>query len=369
MELFMRINKYSWAVLLIILAGAADGASSSRKAYKSDLIVLSPELDSRRPLALTDYSGAVLESDSLFSFSEGGFAFKFDLETRTPRVWFPVGSKLSVPAVVQGQNVFLATMAGDIFSFNHDSGALNWKTRLDSYVVKRILISNGMLYFVNAGGNVGALEESSGEQKWLTQLINVSNLEVRETGAIAQERERLYVGARSTVEVFDVKSGERLGQYQTPKIAGKFGAVIGNIVFRADSVVFSRLDGFVFSFDKNKYGDLLWSRDLKSSISASLIENSIVNIGLSSGHFLTLDARSGKQLWKTEIGGAISQIKPVGSYLYGTTSDGLVVKLEKASGELVWIDHTQARMFSPPFVFENSIYFVSTMHNIYGYAL
>ena len=56
-------------------------------------------------------------------------------------------------------------------------------------------------------------------------------------------------------------------------------------------------------------------------------------------------------------------------YVFVHTSNGTIAKLIRSSGEVVWSDHINARIFSEPFIVEDEIFYATGSKNIYGYHL
>lgn len=360
-----------WSVLLTNQVYASTFNSTKYRAGgpKSTVISLSPALDAQKPLALTDYSGFVESSGFLYGAISKSWAVKFSYKDRTPVAWYKIDSTLSVPVLLDGKFIVLATQSGQIIKYNADSGELVWNTKLQSYASKKLLLSSGLILTQDSSGNVVAINYLTGQKSWISKLSNFNDIDVRDTNSIVVSGRKLYVGATRTVEVFLVRNGEKLGQYLTPEVGGKFGAIVGDISFVSGVVIFGRYDGLVFAFKEDNFSQLIWKRKLDSGVTSLQASAGVLHAGSANGYFYRMDLKSGKIIWKIELGAAVASSIVGDNNIFVNSVDGLIVKLQRSSGKLVWIDHLRARVETSPFIFDNQVFFTSSLKNVYGFSL
>ena len=220
-------------------------------------------MDLRKPLGLSDYSGFVVQGDEIFGSLSTEWSVKYSLSKRKVLTWYKTLHPLSIPLYVSGNTVVAATRRGEIIRFDREDGRVVWKTKIQTYASKKIISDAGLLYIVDASGSVVAISFETGQKKWLTKLSNFAEIDVRDNHAFIARGRKIYVGNRKTVEVLNASNGNKLGEYITTPIEGKFGAIIGSLSFADGSIIFARYDGTIFSFDIDGYSDLRWKRDLK----------------------------------------------------------------------------------------------------------
>ena len=110
------------------------------KGKRTNLLVMSSELDKKKPLAVSDYSGFVLRGDELFGGVSPNWAARFNFKSRKPMTWYSIEAPLSVPMLVSGNAVICATRNGEVYRFDVESGKLVWKTKLPSYASKKLVV-------------------------------------------------------------------------------------------------------------------------------------------------------------------------------------------------------------------------------------
>ena len=343
-ELF-KIVPVAICLIFIGQMGFAVTDHGLAKPNRSTLVKLSESLDSQKPLGVTDYAGFTLDGDEIFGSISPSWLVKYDLSDRMPKEWFNTDSELSVPAIVRENFVLAATKNGSVTKYDRDSGSLIWKTIIQAKAIKQIQMSLDTAFILDARGGVVAIDLKTGSKRWLTKISSYSELEIRDLVGIKLKNGNLYVGSRKTVVVLRLNDGKKIGEYSTPTVRGKFGSVIGDISFVADSIIFGRYDGYVFSFNFNKFSDLIWKKDIGGQISHLQHKSGIIYVGTVKGDFYLLDAKTGKEIWKKSFGETIQNSHVSLQYLYVNSSAGLIAKVRKSDSKIEWVDHLDGRLF------------------------
>lgn len=351
------------------LLGFSVDKQESGNSNRTSYIQMSKKIDESKPLAVSDYSGFVSREKEIFGSVGPRWAVRYNFDTKTPISWYKIDSELSIPALVSANDVFFATRSGGLYKYEISTGKLAWKISLQTYASKKMIVNAGKLFTVDGSGNVVAIDYQTGQKSWLVSLSNVSEMDVRDVSSIVVNGPNLYVGSRKTVEVFKVKNGSKVGEYSVPAIEGKFGSVIGDISFAADTIVFARYDGYIFSFNTGKFSSLRWKQRVDSEVTSMNSEGGVLHIGTSKGKFHLMDIKTGKNIWSASFGEPIS-----GSYIglkniFVSSTKGLVAKLKRNNGEIEWVDHLNARLLSKPFAYDRQIFYSTGLKNIYGFSL
>jgi outer membrane protein assembly factor BamB len=365
----MKIMISSLVYSLAALICASPSFGNVQTVPKTQVFVLSPDLDHKKPLGLSDYSGFIVEGDEIFGSVSDHWTVKYSLSKRKAITWYKTNHPLSIPVYLSGNSLVVANRRGEVIKFNRDDGRVVWKTRVQTYASKKIVADAGLLYVVDASGSVVAIDFETGQKKWLTKLSNFSEIDVRDNHAIAVRGRKLYVGHRKTVEVLNSSTGNKLGEYVTPAVQGKFGAIVGSLSFADGSLIFARYDGSIFCFDVDSYSELRWKRDLRSEITSLNFEGGILNVGTSKGKFYTMEHKTGKVLWDRAFSDSVSGSFAADRYIFVHTANGYIAKLVRSTGEVVWADSLNGRVFAEPFISESEVFYSTGAKNIYGYQL
>jgi len=100
----------------------------------------------------------------------------------------------------------------------------------------------------------------------------------------------------------------------------------------------------------------LWSRDIGSSeafgvgLIPQIVDGRVYSAD-SAGNVIAIDAKSGKQIWRTYVEQKISGAVGVGgSHVAVGTPDGKVVVLDREKGEIVWQKQVISEVLAPPVI-------------------
>ena len=344
--------------------GHTDEVSKRTRFYK-----MSPALDRVKPLANFNYSGFVLRRNYIYGHVNAKNAVKWDIELNQPKAWYHLDESLSVPMLVTGESVLAATKSGAVYKFQDATGKVLWKAILPAFVSKKMVIDGGFVYALDSAGNLACIELSTGEKKWIRKLDNSAEVDIREVRGLSLSAGNVYVGNVGTVEVFEANTGRKLGKYNVSKYVGKFGAIIGDISFTSNSIVFARHDGWIFSESLDNYSKNRWKHRLPSQISSVVSEGNLIYVGTTRGKLYSIDLNTGKLFWEREIGSAIGGIFVGLKDVYANTYDGLIMSLRRENGALNWSDNLNGLILTSPFVHNKQIFFTTTLGNIYGFKM
>ena len=350
------------------------------------------------------------------------------------------------------------------FDDENDKKIISWSFNAGGAINTSVVVHNGKVYFGTNEGVVYCLKESTGEVNWSTKvkLVEKGARKHFTTGVI--EGGKLYMGsANKNLYSFDLSDGEILWQASTKDWIRSNPVVTDKGIYVAD------VSGRLYQFDKKGtlifekkisthpiYADLAWSGNnivindshlmtyclnlkgneiWKHSIlkahfkedgervftdqlsggtyyqSKPTAVDGIVYFGSPSGFLYGADAKTGEELWKFEMGGAISvgaavmdgkvyagqqggerffycvnaktgkliwkQTLP-GGWVWGsaTVDDGLVyvstvsgyaVCLDGETGNIIWMFSTAKSMPAEPAIEGDMVYFGSWSRTLYAF--
>ncbi len=208
--------------------------------------------------------------------------------------------------VFHGGVVFFAYFDGRLVAVDARTGATKWTTNLHSHLESSPVVVGNRLFLGDDKTNVDAVRASDGKVLW----------QFNSPGAIKASPSfhdgRVYVADyEGAMFCLDADSGRLVWRTNTTRLP-PFG---DGGFYSSPAIAFGRAyaardDGTVFAFDLDN-GKVAWSFPTHNFIYGSPAVARVpgtppsVYIGSYDEHLYALDARSGKQRWRVDVGGAI----------------------------------------------------------------
>jgi outer membrane protein assembly factor BamB len=149
----------------------------------------------------------------------------------------------------------------------------------------------------------------------------------------------------------------------------RFKDVVGEIGIGNHQVYVARSDGLVFGVDiLHAPNDTIWRENFPSVTSSAYREGTYV-VGCINGDLIALQASSGRQLWKTNVGTSIKTITIGEKAIFVGGSQGRITALSSASGQILWHDDLQGVVSRQPIVVDDQIYFATGLKVLYSYKV
>ena len=200
------------------------------------------------PISLT------INQELVYFQGDDYYLYSLDIEKYSTKKIYPLSDDLSVSSLIDGDNIILATKDGKITKLSLSSNQVLWQQSIQSYVNKRLIKHSDSLYVVTGDGKLLCLDYFSGKTKWLSKLSHSNQIGIlqNDTINIIPESNMILVGDFLTVQVFDLSSGQKLGEYQTPGADDAYLSlpigVVSPMLLFDDIIMFARSDGYVFAF-------------------------------------------------------------------------------------------------------------------------
>jgi outer membrane protein assembly factor BamB len=212
---------------------------------------------------------------------------------------------VTAPVYHQGK-VFFAYLDGRLVAVDAGSGKPVWTRKLASHLESSPMAVAGTLYLGTDTTNVVAVRASDGAVRW----------QFNSPGAIKASpsfhRGRLFVADyESAMFCLDAASGKLLWRTNTSRVPpfGR-GGFYSSPAIAFGRVYAARDDGTLFAFDEES-GKVEWSFPTNNFVYGSPAVARVpgtpptVYIGSYDEHFYALDARSGRQRWRYDVGGPV----------------------------------------------------------------
>jgi outer membrane protein assembly factor BamB len=212
---------------------------------------------------------------------------------------------VTAPVYHEGK-VFFAYVDGDLVAVDAKSGREVWKRKLAGHLESSPMAVGGTLYLGTDKTNVVAVRASDGKVLW--QFNSPAAIKA----SPSFHDGRLYVADyESGMFCLDASDGKLIWRTNTSKVPpfGE-GGFYSSPAIAFGRVYAARDDGIVFAFDE-KSGKVDWSFPTDNFVYGSPAVADVpgtppsVYIGSYDEHFYALDARSGKQRWRYDVGGPV----------------------------------------------------------------
>ncbi len=246
---------------------------------------------------------------------------------------------VTAPAYYKGL-LYIAFIDGELVALNAKTGATEWKRNLNAHLESSPMTTDGTLFIGTDTHELLALSAADGRTRWRFEV----------PGAIkaspSHNDGRVFVADyEGSMYALDAETGKPIWRTNTTKVKpfGR-GGFYSSPAIDFGRVYAARDDGTVYAFDE-RTGKVEWYFPTHNFVYGSPAVAKVpgtpatVYIGSYDEHLYALDALSGKQFWKYDVGGPI----PGTSTVIGNTVYTTSFKTREAVGIDV---HTHKKTFS-----------------------
>ncbi len=262
-----------------------------------------------------------------------------------------------------GGTVFVTTGAGEVLALAANSGALQWRQRLDGALSGPPSVDGGRVYVIGRNGSAAALDGASGRILW--QLDGAARAGgMLGSGAAGVDGGRVYLPF-SSGQIMAVSregdtlwsaavAGQRLG-----RAYGGFGDVTGDPAIVGGTIYVGTAAGRMAAIDAGT-GQRIWAAG-EGALNAPLVVGGSVFVVNDQARLVRLNAQTGDVIWsqtmpyfKNEKPKRMKAITahygPVlaGGHIVVASGDGTLRLFDPASGAIVGQADIPSGAASPP---------------------
>jgi outer membrane protein assembly factor BamB len=352
--------------LLITPVFAADWSmfknDISHSGYTDDALNAPLTLKWIKDLGFETDSSPVIVNDVLYIGSTFG-VFALDVKTGK-EIWrFQTDSFVeSVPAVSNGVLYFGADDR-KFYAVDAKDGTLKWKndTSLGGYTASAVVVDN-IVYAIPKDGTFYAFEASSGKLIWLNLFGKI----VESSPAIGEGIIAFGTDGGDIIAL-DASTGKQKWGYDTGIIDIKSSPVI------ADGAIFiGSNDGSVYAI-YTANGTLKWKYSTSDNVHSSpSVKNGVVYFGSRDSNFFAIDAATGKLKWEFSNSGPVISAPAISNnVVFFGTQNNVIYGLDANSGQLLWKNSTGKKdkdYITSPAISGNVLYAVTHSGLVYAYS-
>lgn len=280
--------------------------------------------------------------------------------------------------VIANNKVYVGGADKMLYCFDAENGKKEWQVEADDWIRSSPVVMNddiffatisGQLYNVNAKGKIEWEKELSTHAIYADLVSNGSELLITDSNLMMYclNKAGETVWEKSILCAFENEEGERIF---TDMLSGgtfyqsKPTAANGNVVFGTPS-------GFLYSVDAET-GKENWKFEMGAAISVgAAIADGKIYAGQQGGErfFYCVDEKTGKLVWKQTIpGGWVWGSATVDEGLvYVPTVNGYAVCLDGETGHIIWMYPTAKSVPAEPAIDGDLVYFGSWSRSLYAF--
>jgi outer membrane protein assembly factor BamB len=334
----------------------------SHSGYTDDAVNAPLTLKWVKDLGFETDSSPVIVNDVLYIGSTFG-VFALDVKTGK-EIWrFQTDSFVeSVPAVSNGVLYFGADDR-KFYAVDAKDGTLKWKndTSLGGYTASAVVVDN-IVYAIPKDGTFYAFEASSGKLIWLNLFGKI----VESSPAIGEGIIAFGTDGGDIIAL-DASTGKQKWGYDTGIIDIKSSPVI------ADGAIFiGSNDGSVYAI-YTANGTLKWKYSTSDNVQSSpSVKNGVVYFGSRDSNFFAIDAATGKLKWEFSNSGPVISAPAISNnVVFFGTQNNVIYGLDANSGQLLWKNSTGKKdkdYITSPAISGNVLYAVTHSGLVYAYS-
>ena len=380
------------------------------------------------------FAEPLLDDDRVFIGTRSGYVYCFDPSIRdnrsdrirvmawplqNPTIWeFKADDAVNRKVATDAEHVFFGANDGSVYCLDKETGNLNWKYSVEKPAPEAFrhfstpLVSGNKIFIGSADKNLYCLDASSGElifkyasSDWIRSCpvvtetnvyfasmngdlynIDYSSKKPKEVwkkrigehwiyADLALSGDKLILNNSDLYSYcINTKNGDVIWRFSilksiyrndgermfTEELAG--GGYYQSKAIAADGKVFIGTPSrFVYAVDAET-GEEIWKYEVGAAISgAPVFDNNKIFVGQQGGEddFYCLDAETGKLIWKQNIGWDWGSAAVSDGLVYIPGIDGYVNCLNANNGNIIWRYRTGKSVCSEPLVMGEHVYFGS----------
>ncbi len=349
--------------------GEEAGFQSCRP-FRTGMIKLAPDLDDSKPIGAIDESGWTLATDVLIGSVDAEWVGAYHLKTKTFAWWLKVSESLTAPAEVFGSWAILPLRDGRLIKIETQTGKQLWEARLTRFITAKPTLSGNVLLAYSVDQKLYAIDFQTGQSLWIYDTGSVANLLLRAGAGPVVSGNEIFLGTtEGDVRSVSLNSGKENWKFEPSREDFRFKDVVGEIGIGNHQIYVARNDGLVFAVDTlNRPSDVLWKETFPSVTTSAYRDGTFV-IGCINGDLVAIQASSGRQLWKVNVGPSVKTITIGEKAIFVGGSQGRITAVASGNGQLLWHDDLQGILTRQPVVADDQIYFATGLKVLYGYKV
>ncbi len=334
------------------------------------MIKMDPLLDAQKPIGEIHESGWTMATDVLIGSVDPEWVGAYHLKSGSFTWWLKIPESMTAPAEIFGSWAIIPLRDGRLLKVETQTGKQLWESRLSRFVTAKTTLSGNVLLAYSTDQKLYAIDFQTGQHLWVYDTGTTANLLLRAgSGPVVAGSEVIFGTTEGDVRSVSLNSGKENWRLDPSREDFRFKDVVGEIGLGNHQIYVARSDGLVFAVDTlHRPSDVLWKETFPSVTSSSYRDGTYV-VGCINGDLIALQAGTGRQLWKVNIGESIKTITIGEKAIFVGGSEGRIMAVSGANGQILWHDDLEGIVTRQPVVVDDQIYFATGLKVLYGYKV
>ena len=309
------------------------------------------------------------KDNSLIFFDEKGAILKFDQNSNL--IWKK--NHYSKNEIKQNPTIYFASeknilIAADsianLYGMNYLTGELLWKKFNSASFNSEIKIFDDKFFIIDFENIIRCISVNDGNEIWNFGTEKTFIKSQRKLSLIIQNGLVIFIDAFGDINALDINSGNLVWQSQTINediFESAFLLKSSRLVSDQDTVYVSNNKNKLFAIDSNN-GLIKWEQSVNSYLEPTIIDNIILTIS-EEGYFFVIDKSNGNILRSTNILDTIKSknIYPTGfiaakNYIYVSLNNGRLIRVKIEDGKIESIVKIDNNKISRPYILNKNMY-------------
>lgn len=259
------------------------------------------------------------------------------------RIWEKRVSKQGLSSGVEAADgvVIVGNHKGQIFALDQATGEQKWQAQTTGALISAALIQSGRAIVVSNDGTVYAFDLNSGQQAWTYKLPSVQFSLRGQASPISIDPRTVAIStANGYIYAIDSLTGVPRMQRRVAISDGRSDiqrliGIQGEPVMAERFLITTSYQGQVTALDLSTQM-VAWSQDISSLTGPAVADNKVF-VSSTDGQLLAYDLMSGQVVWKNDqlLNRKLSNPVAFGAYIVVGDMDGVIHLFDPSSGQLV----------------------------------
>ncbi|OTG86623.1 outer membrane protein assembly factor BamB [Acinetobacter sp. ANC 4558] len=279
------------------------------------------------------------------------------------RLWEKNVSKLGLSAGVEAKDnlVIVGNAKGQLFALDQATGEQKWTAQLSGAIISPSLIINNRVITVSNDGTVFAHNTSDGQQVWAYNLPNVQfSLRGNASPVAVDERAIVVASPNAYIYIIDSLTGNPLMQRRVALSDGRsdikrLNDIDGDPVVVGQFLITTSYQGQVTALNLANQ-QVVWSENSSSTKRPEVVGNGVF-VASTDGKLTAYEITTGDKLWENDqlLNRKLSNPVMLGTNLIVGDLDGYLHIVDPSSGQLIGRSKTSGEVRSLR-VIDNQLY-------------
>lgn len=280
------------------------------------------------------------DQDKVFALDPKGTVIAYQGKQR---LWEKRVSKQGLSSGVEAAEgiVIVGNQKGQVFALDQATGEQKWQAQTTGALISAALIQSGRAIMVSNDGTVYAFDVQTGQQAWTYKLPNVQFSLRGQAAPISIDPRTVAVGtSNGYIYAIDSLTGVPRMQRRVAISDGRSDiqrliGILGEPVMAERFLISTSYQGQVTALDLSSQM-VVWSQDI-SSLNGPAVADGKVFVTSTDGKLVAFDLMTGQEVWKNDqlLNRNLSNPVAFGSYIVVGDLDGVLHLFDPNSGQLV----------------------------------